>query len=152
MSLNPHYAKSPTDLSVSDQEQLVEMFKTWLSLIAENEPFFDVMSSQYDQYLGEDLGQFFTPWDVSQLLGALQVAQERTPNSIHDCCVGGGSLILGQLHALYHSQGKEAIQNLYLELQDIDPHMVKLASAQVVLSSIVHQIPLSHIKVIGGMS
>lgn len=143
--LNREFLVAHQDLTTEQRKLVSKIAGTWTSQVAESEPFTDIFSMLYDEHLGQELGQFFSPWDVSLLLGALDVALPKDltkPYTVEEFCVGGGSLIMGKLHALYECYGPQGMSMLDIRISDIDPFLVQLASTQIVLSSIVHKIPL----------
>lgn len=139
----------------NDLARLKEIVTAYLELVAASEPFDDVLGGLYDSYLGEDLGQFFTPKDVAQLIGQLsgsmalseESVASRTPHRINDFCCGGGSLGLGYIYQVYKKHGKEGVALLDVHAQDICPHMCRLATLQIMASSLIHGIPLHGLTV-----
>jgi hypothetical protein len=151
---NPEFAVR-SFYSHRDLENLKDCANTYLMMILEAEPFEDVLGGEYDQYLGYDLGQFFTPTDVASLLGeisAVTVKMKRKIDnhetfSLSDLCCGGGALTMGILRTLYQEHGKRAISLVDIHAVDIDPHMCRLTALQVILSSMIHQVPFSSLTV-----
>jgi type I restriction-modification system DNA methylase subunit len=140
-----HYKDEPAAWNL-----LQELFSDYLNLIGANEPFTDIIGMIYDEtaHKGNNLGQFLTPPDVADVLGELLVGLKPDPIrkslSIGDFCgCGAGSLILGQIKAIYNQQGEEALTHLNVVANDLDACMAKMATVQVVFSSIVHRMPLS---------
>lgn len=127
---------------------LQDLHLEYMKTILENEPFADIVGMMYDETLsGSRLGQFLTPPDVADgllpfVIGAImEPINEKT--TIGDICgCGAGSLILGQIKAIYKNQGKDSVKNLLVVANDIDMKMVQMTTAQIVLSSCIHRIPL----------
>lgn len=151
---NPEFT-SRDFYSQKDLEHLKACANTYLKMILDAEPFEDVLGEEYDQYLGFDLGQFFTPPDVASLLGEIsavtikmkrKIANHET-FSVSDLCCGGGALTMGMLRTLYQEHGKRAITLVDIHAVDIDPHMCRLTALQVILSSMLHQVPFSSLRV-----
>lgn len=127
------------------KEATLELFK----IIKESKPFEDLIGSLYDEYLGQILGQFFTPKDISSLLATL--LQETTPDfskpfMVGDVCSGAGSLILAQLKMFYETGGKDALKMAHVHCIDIDPKMIQLATIQIFLHSVLHGVPIGSIQ------
>lgn len=150
--LNSTYGGQPHP----DREGLVKIFMAYLEQVAKASPFEDILTQEYDAYLGDTLGQFCTPNDISLLLGGLitvadgkltRKLSQGKPYSLYDFCCGGGSLTMGvlsQVHTLYGSEGV-ALMDIYCE--DIDPHMAMLTSLQLTISATVHNLPYSSLSV-----
>ncbi len=139
-----HYKEEPKAWNL-----LQELFNEYLHVINDNEPFADIVGMMYDEtaHKGNNLGQFLTPPDLADLLGELLIAGN--PESITKdmligdfCGCGAGSLILGQIKAIYNHHGKDAVKHLNVVANDLDACMSKMATVQTVFSSIVHRIPL----------
>lgn len=138
-----HYKSEP-----KAWELLQELHLEYIKTILENEPFTDIVGMMYDETLsGSRLGQFLTPPDVADgliplIMGAImKPIKEKT--TIGDMCgCGAGSLILGQIKSVFKNQGKEAVKHLLVVANDIDMKMVQMTTAQIVLSSCIHRIPL----------
>ena len=136
-------------------EELQTLSQMFLQAIAEAEPFTDHMTSLYDLELkGNTLGQFLTPPDLADLLGALimNISEPITsPTTIgDDTGCGAGSLVLGQIKATLARDGKGAVSMLNVVANDLDPHMAKICTVQVVLNSCIHRIPLKSVRVFNG--
>jgi len=125
------------------QDLVLDFFKA----INDAEPFTDVIGSLYDEYLGEVLGQFLTPSDVADALAEFQVIFMEQPAEkqvIGDTCgCGAGSLILAMLRSIMRHHGEDAMQHLEVVAMDLDPNLVRMCSVQVVMSALVHGIPLN---------
>lgn len=126
---------------------LQELVLDFVKAINDSEPFTDVIGSLYDEYLGEVLGQFLTPPDVADALAEFQVIFTEKPTEkqiIGDTCgCGAGSLILAMLRSIMRHHGEESLRHLEVVAMDLDPNMVRMCSVQVVMSALVHDIPLS---------
>ena len=133
------YEKDPTAMSMFQ-----ELCLTYTQTIQQQPAFTDVLGSLYDQHLGEDLGQFLSPPDIANLLGELSTINGPIleQSTIGDDCCGAGSLVLGQLRSRLQSEGKASLKLLHIHINDIDMNMVKMATAQIVLSSAMHRIPI----------
>ena len=138
-----------------DLKNLKACVNTYLNMILDAQPFDDVLGGEYDQYLGFDLGQFFTPPDVASLMAELHIQSvdyqshitSNMPISLSDLCCGGGALTMGMLRSLYQEHGKRAIALVDIHAVDLDPHMCRLTALQVILSSMLHQVPFSSLRV-----
>lgn len=154
LRINPEFV-TVTKHTAKDLAQLKACADIYLEMVRSAEPFEDVLGGEYDQYLGFDWGQFFTPSDVAGLIGELNISTGNheeaiacnQPISISDVCSGGGALTMGMLQKLYQVHGKPAIALVDIHAVDIDPHMCRLTALQVILSSMLHQVPFSSLRV-----
>lgn len=125
---------------------LQEIVMDYMQAIRDAEPFADIIGGMYDEYLGNVLGQFLTPVDVAEGVSRIMMAMMppiTEPINIGDPCgCGAGSLILSQLRAIYEEQGADALALVNVMAMDLDANMVRLCTVQIVLSSIIHRIPL----------
>lgn len=133
-------------------DELNKLSQMYLRTVAEAEPFTDHMTSLYDMEVkGERLGQFLTPPDLADALGALTIALShpitRLTTMGDDTGCGTGSLILGSVRTVLKTQGKGAVSMLHLVANDLDPQMAKIATVQLVLNSCIHRIPLNSVTV-----
>lgn len=128
-------------------ELMQELVLDFIKSYKDAEPFTDVIGSLYDEYLGKVLGQFLTPSDVADALAGIQVAFMPTPTEktlIGDSCgCGAGSLILGMLRTMLKTHGADSLKHLEVHAMDLDANMVRLCSVQVMMSAMMHKIPLS---------
>lgn len=154
LRINPEFVITAKH-KAKDLDQLRACADTYLDMVRSAQPFDDVLGQEYDQYLGFDWGQFFTPADVAMLIGELntsagnyeQAIARTMPISISDVCSGGGALTMGMLRRLYKEHGKTAIALVDIHAVDLDPHMCRLTALQVILSSMIHQVPFSSLRV-----
>lgn len=134
-----------------DVDRLRACASIYLQMVRDGKPFEDVLGAEYDQYLGFDWGQFFTPSDVSSLVGELQVSTlgegMEMPFNFTDICCGGGALTMGMLQSVFQEHGKQAIALVDIHAVDRDPEMCRLTSLQIILSSMVHQVPFASLRV-----
>lgn len=124
------------------QELVVDFF----GAIKEAQPFEDVIGEIYADLVGKNLAQFLTPKKVAEGVVAMQLAfmpkpTERVTMGDPTGC-GAGSLILAALRNVLNKHGKDSMAYLDVVVMDIDPNMVRLCCLQVVLSAIMHRIPL----------
>lgn len=106
----------------------------YVHIIKQKEAFTDVLSELYEEiYLtgkcGDGLGQFLTPNDVSRLLSSLTMRSRADTTKINEECCGAGSIVLSTLKELHQKNG--SYLDTTLNLNDIDPLMVKMAIIQV---------------------
>lgn len=150
--LNPTYGEQPHQ----DHEALGKIFMAYVDQVAKASPFEDILTQEYDTYLGDVLGQFCTPNDVSLLIGGLSVVaggklsrkvSQGKPYSLYDMCCGGGSLTMGVLSQVHSLYGREGVGLMDIYCEDIDPHMAMLTSLQLTISAIVHNLPYSSLSV-----
>ncbi|EPG8926040.1 N-6 DNA methylase [Klebsiella pneumoniae] len=106
----------------------------YVHIIKHKEAFTDVLSELYEEiYLtgkcGDGLGQFLTPDDVSSLIASLGIRSRADTAKINEECCGAGSIVLSTLKELHQKNGSHL--DTTLNLNDIDPLMVKMAIIQV---------------------
>lgn len=124
------------------QELVVDFF----SAIKTASPFTDVIGEIYGDLVGKNLAQFLTPTKVADGVVAMQLAFMPKPvgritlGDPTGC--GAGSLILAALRNVLKKHGAHSIGYLDLVVMDLDPNMVRLCCLQVVLSAVMHRIPL----------
>lgn len=140
-----HYKDEPKAYEI-----LKELCEDFIALIKHSEPFSDTVGMLYDEHLGQALGQFLTPPDVADVLAAIALvgADFNQVRHITDPCgCGAGSLLLATLRCIYNTHGKEALSMVHLDAVDLDINMVRMATVQIVMHSILHQIPLGSLKI-----
>jgi len=106
----------------------------YVHIIKQKEAFTDVLSELYEEiYLsgkcGDGLGQFLTPDDVSRLIASLGIRSRADTAKINEECCGAGSIVLSTLKELHQKNG--SYLDTTLNLNDIDPLMVKMAIIQI---------------------
>ncbi|HGL6196855.1 TPA: N-6 DNA methylase [Klebsiella pneumoniae] len=106
----------------------------YVHIIKQKEAFTDVLSELYEEiYLtgkcGDGLGQFLTPDDVSSLITSIGMRSRADTANINEECCGAGSIVLSTLKELHQKNG--CYLDTKLNLNDIDPLMVKMAIIQV---------------------
>lgn len=125
---------------------LLEIVEDFMRAIKDAQPFEDVIGSLYDEYLGQTLGQFLTPKDVADALAAIQLVLMDKPTEklvIGDPCgSGAGSLVLALMRRILHMHGEDSIKLLEVIVMDLDPNMVRLCTVQIVMSSVMHNVPI----------
>lgn len=136
-------------------DELQKLSLMFMQAIAEAEPFTDHMTKIYDMEVkGDRLGQFLTPPDLADMLAhlTLSIAPPITrPHTIgDDTGCGAGSLVLGLIKTVLKTQGKGAVSMLDVIANDLDAHMAKICTVQVVLNSCIHRIPLRSVRVMNG--
>lgn len=136
------YAENP-----DTGELLREIGFHYLSAVKESEPFTDVIGEIIGKYSNRTLKQFLTPKGLADGISAFTQAillPTTAPFSIGDPTgCGAGSLILAQLRAIYKRDGGEGIKLTSVTATDIDRNMVKACCMQVMMSSALHELPLS---------
>ncbi len=111
------------------EEQYLEMFQQWILLTHNqlesdsNIGWFDYLGKFYESVIQSsfkagNMGQFFTPHHVCQLMTQLTIFKP-TDGIINDCCCGSGRLLLAG-----HNQDPQAI----CIGQDLDSVSVKMAA------------------------
>ncbi|WP_423197992.1 hypothetical protein DFLDMN_001630 [Cupriavidus sp. H19C3] len=143
-----HYQDEPKAHAI-----VCELVKDFITAIKESEPFTDVLGMLYDEHLGKVLGQFLTPPKVAYTLAAMNLhgddfSEERSIADPTGC--GAGSLLLGALRYINETKGKEAIGKVQMLAVDLDINMVRMTAVQIIMHSILHQIPLASLNVSHG--
>lgn len=137
----------------------------YLELVKTSAPFTDVMGDVYGTAIepkqAKAMGQHLTPEGLADGLArfAAQSGQGATtgeasrpfnPNEgqiICDPACGNGALLLAKLRQAFASHGKEGVARMYVFANDIDPAMMKVTVVQIVLSSILHNVPFGGLRV-----
>ncbi|HAF6515539.1 TPA: N-6 DNA methylase [Salmonella enterica] len=106
----------------------------YVHIIKQKEAFTDVLSELYEEIhltgkCGDGLGQFLTPDDVSSLITSIGMRSRADTAKINEECCGAGSIVLSTLKELHQKNG--CYLDTTLNLNDIDPLMVKMAIIQV---------------------
>lgn len=115
------------------------------------EPFSDVISQFYEIEfinLKNNLEQFMTPDCVSGLMTKLLFSDQDTDTaSFYEPTCGTGSLILSSLREMYHEHGKHSLESKELQINDIDPRVLRIALYQIVFHTFHHNAPLKAIQI-----
>lgn len=109
------------------RETITKIFSEMVTML-EQQPFQDLLGDLYMQLdMGSDaLGQFFTPYHVSSMMGNLTIDSENVKNEIetkgyiklNEPCIGGGANIIGYLEHL-HKLGINYQQSVIIVGQDL---------------------------------
>ncbi|EAW2116211.1 hypothetical protein EZL79_22455 [Salmonella enterica subsp. enterica] len=124
----------------------------YIDIIKQEEAFTDVLSELFeDLYLtgknGDGLGQFLTPMDISSLTASLQASSGHSGTFYEECC-GAGSLTLARLRDRYRRE--EHYLEQAVQMNDIDPLMVKMAIVQVMAPVAFKDIDIKSVKIFNG--
>lgn len=124
----------------------------YMDIIKQEEAFTDVLSELFeDLYLtgknGDGLGQFLTPMDISSLTASLQATSGQSGTFYEECC-GAGSMTLARLRERCRREGHYLEQAV--QMNDIDPLMVKMAIIQVMAPVAFKDIDLKSVKIFNG--
>ncbi|HFZ2576818.1 TPA: N-6 DNA methylase [Pseudomonas aeruginosa] len=129
---------------------------TYMNMVKESEPFTDILSMVHEEILltgrrGERLGQFLTPPDLANLLSELVMTDEDIRSmdkvkTLSEPCCGSGSMILAPL-ARMAKVDRSKVRYVQVMLNDIDTLMCKVATLQVVASSMMHAIKFNSLMV-----
>lgn len=131
----------------AEQKLLAEMFAC---IVAEMEPA-EGATPRYHDVLGELFhnlnlqdewkGQFFTPQDISDMMGLMavgnyeQVIEKKGYVSILEPCIGGGSMVIGAVNAMFQ-KGYNPRKQLLVTAYDLDPRCVHMSYIQLSLMGI----------------
>lgn len=124
----------------------------YMEIIKQEEAFTDVLSELFeDLYLtgknGDGLGQFLTPNDISSLTASLQASSDPSGTFYEECC-GAGSMTLARLRERCRREGHYLDQAV--QMNDIDPLMVKMALVQVMAPVAFKDIDIKSVKIFNG--
>ncbi|HCQ0109905.1 TPA: N-6 DNA methylase [Citrobacter braakii] len=124
----------------------------YVHIIKQEEAFTDVLSELFeDLYLtgknGDGLGQFLTPNDISSLTASLQASTDPSGTFYEECC-GAGSMTLARLRERSRREGHYLEQAI--QMNDIDPLMVKMAIVQVMAPVAFKDIDIKSVKIFNG--
>lgn len=127
-----------------NEEAYAEMLSCWLLELSkelEEKPYYDMLGLFYEELVtshakSKNIGQFFTPTDVTQLMVQLALDGDVEPNQIcNDCACGSGRMLLSA-----HTQSNG---NFICIGQDLDEVSCKMAVLNFwshgVRGSILHQ-------------
>lgn len=105
--------------------------------------FEDILGSAYmelgSKWKQAGLGQFFTPWPVCLCMAQMNLCDMEEPTaenqvSIHEPCVGSGTMLLAAKNVVSEKYGRESLRHLKLSGQDIDPICVEMSEVQLALT------------------
>ncbi|HCM5085963.1 TPA: N-6 DNA methylase [Klebsiella aerogenes] len=124
----------------------------YVHIIKQEEAFTDVLSELFeDLYLtgknGDGLGQFLTPMDISSLTASLQATSGQSGTFYEECC-GAGSMTLARLRERCRREGHYLDQAV--QMNDIDPLMVKMAIVQVMAPVAFKGIDIKSVNIFNG--
>lgn len=131
----------------AEQKLLAEMFAC---IVAEMEPaegevprYYDVLGELFSGLELHDSwkGQFFTPQAVSDMMALMtigdfeQVIKKRGYISMQEPCIGGGSMVIGAVNAMFQ-KGYNPCKQLLVTAYDLDPRCVHMSYIQLSLMGI----------------
>lgn len=136
-------------------DSLQALFMDYLQAISDSEPFTDIFVSMYAPFLGKHLGQYLTPpkvaFGLEKFLGSFQGPTAEQPFIIGDPCgCGSGALIMSQLNGIRTRHGDQALEHCDVIGWELDPKLVQMTTAQVVLSSCIHCLPVRSLSINHG--
>lgn len=146
MVFNPSYIQplTPYESQPKAWEKLQEAFTAYLHEVREHEPFSDILGMQYDEYLGQSLGQFLTPPDVANVIADLMPCKG---HRIVEPCCGAGALMLPMLRKFH---AKNELHLVQAHANDLDPKMCVMAAVQMLMPSVVHNIRFGELEITQG--
>lgn len=151
-------------------EEIGAAQRAYLEAVQANAPFTDLLTPVHAYFLGESgkgLGQFFTPWDLSSLVGGIAVDHQKRHGPagrlrVSDPCCGAGGLLLAYIHERAEFQGEDwdarlvepgvahdLATNVRIHANDIDPACAAMTALQLTAAQFIHMAPLAgvHIEV-----
>lgn len=149
------------EIAKSFQKEVQDCSMQLIAAIVASEPFSDLVAEfiEDNEASNKNLGQYFTPNDVSLVLAELNLKftsiDKFTVKDDYyfvgdDTGCGTGSLILALLSQIKSCvKGFEDIhyQSIAVTMNDIDEYLSKIAYFQVVINSILHHKPLGVVQV-----
>lgn len=111
----------------SEHEQVAKLLSHELSHLMSANPTSDVLGKLLSHFQFQQRGTEFypTPPEISLLMGRLLNTQDSDSMNFNEICCGTGSLTIGWLEEVINCHGIEKIKDVSLNLEDIDPLMVK---------------------------
>ncbi|SDG94770.1 N-6 DNA Methylase [Paraburkholderia phenazinium] len=131
--------------------ELGDLGSDYLALVASAVPFADLLSDLYGGSIAKQQAaakaQHMTPADMADLLAPFaNGADDHGPRRLGDPTCGSGALLLAELRNRLNRHGKAGVANTFVVANDIDPAMVKLATLQITMSSLLHKVPLGCLR------
>lgn len=136
-------------------QELQEITVDYMREIKEAMPFTDIIGASYaDKGLSKALGQFLTPTKVADALPRfldteLDKLNRGEPILVSELCSGAGTLLLSLLQDIY-TKHPDKMYLVHAVAMDIEPSMVRMTTAQLMLSSIFHSLPLGSFAIHWG--
>lgn len=127
----------------------------YLEAVRDSRPFEDVLGMVHAELLavkgGEGLGQFFTPYDLNDLIEGIAVMHfQHRPGrgaSIHEPACGAGGLLLAAVRARLDEYPSDDIS---VDAIDLDPFCCAMTALQLQAAQAIHQMPLKVCQVAQG--
>ena len=141
------YLRIVNKYNKNEAAMLPEMFAC---IVAEMEPakgevprYYDVLGELFSGLELHDSwkGQFFTPQAVSDMMALMtigdfeQVIKKRGYISMQEPCIGGGSMVIGAVNAMFQ-KGYNPCKQLLVTAYDLDPRCVHMSYIQLSLMGI----------------
>lgn len=156
-SFNPELLSSNLTTKLQDKEVMqwiCDAANSYDAAVKAHLPFEDLLSPLFALSVGsEDLGQCFTPKDLTSLVAELyndHVSRHPRRNteqiSVHDPAIGAGSLPLSYFQSQVVERGQMALAGARLAAFDIDPLCIAMASLQILASANLFRVPLGHVE------
>lgn len=128
----------------------------YFEAVTASRPFEDVLGRVHAELLavkgGEGLGQYFTPYDLCDLIQALATDDTRrhpgaSVGRVFDCCCGAGSLALAGIRSRLELISSHEIR---VRAGKIDPVCAAMTALQIHMNQTFHRLPLGEVKVTVG--
>nr|WP_294866816.1 N-6 DNA methylase [uncultured Pseudogulbenkiania sp.] len=136
--LNKDYSLNVEKYSEEEHQELNDIACEVMRLIAENEPFTDIWTPIIAPLLSGNLGQYFTPPDLSELIAMLHIDNFKQ-GSIADPVAGSGSMIFAYLKNIVRKHGKDLTETSVF-LNDIDSNMAVILTNMMFYNCVIHNI------------
>lgn len=150
---------------IGDQRQSFDWEKraqeAYFLAVRSHAPFEDILVHVFTELeLGgnsNNLGQHFTPPDLSQLIAAIEADHRkrhpRTNNGLEkvaDPTCGAGGLLLAIVSEHYKNGGAAAVANLEIQANDLDPLCSAMTALQLVSSAMAWNAPIGKVVITVG--
>ena len=133
----------------------------YITAVLAHEPYEDILVYVFTELqLGgasSDLGQFLTPPDLCRLAAEIAIDNQRRHPvgmggmlKISDPCCGAGGLLLASIATHYKAGGVDAVANLDISANDLDPLCSAMTALQLMASMMLFQLPLGRVDITVG--
>lgn len=151
---NMSFLLSEFNSNEKEYDLLQSSVQALLKIYAENEPFTDVLTEIYGQFLGYDKGQHMTPPDLASMLAMITLdGVEENFKGNHSFTIGDptgcgtGAMILGSMKHIYEKHGKDGIAYCNFVGVELDRTLAMASVIQVELGSILHNIQFNRFEI-----
>lgn len=149
------------DVELPGKAEIASAVTAYLVAVRDSEPFTDLLTAVHANFVGsggEGLGQYFTPWDLAKLCGALSADHNKRhgkaqgPYRISDPCCGAGGLLLAAIQEDLAGR-KSAVEKadaafaIHVHANDIDPMCAAMTALQLTTNQFIHMLALGEVRI-----